>query len=191
MPLADLLTDPSTGLAAITEFLDGLDPAARWAQVRTLGRAQQRALYTRAADGNLDLDHFAGGVAPGVEVVHHGRNTLPLLPPLRLFQKRFCRLDAGAAELAGFNDGVTRRLLGPGYFVAVPDGDRVVFDYTRVPASAPSGWPPVVPNSQGLQRFVFAGTRDVLRRVSTHVSIGTVFKDGSPLDHYFVLCRRP
>lgn len=191
MSLADLLADPSTDADAIAGYLDGLDPPDRWAQLRVLGRARQRALYARSTGGSIDLEHFVGGVDPGVEVVHDGRNTLPLPPPLRLFQKRFCRTEAGATELAGFNDGVTRRLLGPGYFAAVPDGDGVVFDYARIPATVPSGWPPIVPNSQGLQRFVFAGTRDVVRAVSTHACVGAVVKDGRPLDHYFVLCRRP
>jgi hypothetical protein len=191
VPLADLLADPPTDAGAIAAYLDGLDSAARLAQLRGLGRAQQRALYARTAGGSIDLEHFVGAVDPGAEVIHDGRNTLPLPPPLRLFQKRFCRTEAGATEVAGFNDGATRRLLGPGYFVAVPDGDGVVFDYARVPATVPSAWPPIVPNNQGLQRFVFAGTRDVVRRVSTHACVGAVFKDGRPLDHYFVLCRRP
>jgi hypothetical protein len=191
VPLADLLADPSTHAGAIAEYLDGLDPAARWAQLRGLGRAQQRALYARTAGGSVDLEHFVGGVNTGVEVVHDGRNTLPVPAPLRLFQKHFCRTEARATEVAGFNDGATRRLLGPGYFLAVPDGESVVFDYARVPATVPSGWPPIVPSSQGLQRFVFAGTRDVVRAVSSHACVGAVFKDGRPLDHYFVLCRRP
>jgi hypothetical protein len=189
--LADLLVDRSADAGAIAGYLDGLDSPARWAQLRRLGRAQQRVLYDAAGGGKIDLEHFVGGVDPGVEVVHDGRNTLPLPPPLSLFQKRFCRMEEGASQVAGFNDGSTRWLLGPGYFVAGPDADGVVFDYTRVPATVPSGWPPVVPNSQGLQRFVFAGTRDVVRRVSMHACIGAVFKDGHPLDHYFVLCRRP
>jgi hypothetical protein len=191
MPLADLLADPSTDAGAIAGYLDGLDPAARWAQLRGLGRAQQRALYGRAAGGSIDLEHFVGDVDPGVEVIHDGRNTLPVPPPLHLFQKRFCCMEAAVAEVAGFNSGVTRRLLGPGYFIAIPEGDGVVFDYARVPATVPSGWPPIVPNGQGLQRFVFAGTRDMVRRVSTHASVGAVVKNGRPLDHYFVLCRRP
>ena len=50
-------------------------------------------------------------------------------------------------------------------------------------------WPAVVPNEQGLQRFVFAGTRDFLRKVVDGVSIGAAYKGERALDHYFVLVR--
>jgi hypothetical protein len=46
-----------------------------------------------------------------------------------------------------------------------------------------------VPNSRGLQRFVYHRTRDFMRRVSRHVTIGAAYKGESPLDHYFVLVR--
>ena len=45
------------------------------------------------------------------------------------------------------------------------------------------------PNSEGLQRFIYMGTRDFMRRVSEHVSIGAAYKGEKPLDHYFTLCR--
>jgi hypothetical protein len=48
----------------------------------------------------------------------------------------------------------------------------------------------VVPNEKGLQRNVYHQTRDFLRRVSSHVSIGAAYKNDDPLDHYFILCRR-
>ena len=41
-----------------------------------------------------------------------------------------------------------------------------------------------------LSRFVYHHTRDFMRRVSRHVSIGAAYKDERPLDHYFVLCRQ-
>src|SRR5262249_50745644 len=114
------------------------------------------------------------------------------------FQKRFCRPDNGD-KLFGYNEGPTRRLIGPGYFVATTTDQHpqwaqhggVVIDYHQIPESdVAAGWPPVIPNSQGLQRFVFYQTRDFIRRVSTHVSIGAAFKRDKPLDHYFVLCRQ-
>jgi hypothetical protein len=175
--LAELIPHPAADLAA---YLDGLDPSARWAEVRRLGRAEQRALYHRAGPAQL------ASLGPAV---HDGRNTLPLPGPLRMFQKHFHPLDPD--RMAGFNDGPTRRLLGPGYFVATADGDGVVFDYDAVPETAPSGWPPVIPNSQRLQRFVYSGTHDLLRGVSEHVTIGAVYKGERSMDHYFVLCRRP
>ena len=52
-----------------------------------------------------------------------------------------------------------------------------------------SGWPRVRSNREGLQRLVYYGTRDFMRRVSQHVSIGAAYKGEKPLDHYFTLCR--
>ncbi len=53
----------------------------------------------------------------------------------------------------------------------------------------PDGWPEVIPNSKGLQRFVYYQTRDFMRRVSKHVTIGAAYKVEKKLDHYFVLVR--
>ena len=47
----------------------------------------------------------------------------------------------------------------------------------------------MVPNTQGLQRFVYHRTRDFMRGVSAHVSIGAAYKVEKSLDHYFVLVR--
>ena len=67
----------------------------------------------------------------------------------------------------------------------------IVIDYFQIPdGPVPAGWPPVIPNSQGLQRFVYHHTRDFMRRVSTHVTIGAAFKEEKSLDHYFILCRQ-
>jgi hypothetical protein len=200
MDLTAMIADPQCGIDDIAAYLDRLDGAGRWNQVRALGRDQQRTLYKKAGATVLDLRHFVGDAGARVEVIHDGVNTLPTPRPLRRFQKRFCRPDnAEDARLFGYNEGPTRRLLGPGYFVATTTDDHpewsayggVVVDYYHVPdAGVAEGWPPVVPNSQGLQRFVFHETRDFIRRVCAHVSIGAAFKRDKPLDHYFVLCRR-
>jgi hypothetical protein len=171
--------------------------------VSRLDRARQRDLYRKAQGRPLDLSHFVGDAGPRLEVIHDGLNTLPAPPPLRRFSKRFCRPDGdlapgGGDRLFGYNEGPTRRLIGPGYFVAVPTGatwsDRgdVVIDYFQIPdGPVAEGWPRIVPNDHGLQRFVYRGTRDFMRGVSAHVSIGAVVKGDEPMDHYFVLCRRP
>jgi hypothetical protein len=201
--LAALIADPRAGIADIAAYLDGLGAAGRWGQVRRLDRDQQRLLYRRAEGTDVDL---VGAAGTRVEVIHDGMNTLPVPALLRRFQKRFCRPDGDADrgdELFGYNEGPTRRLIGPGYFVATTTARRagehpgwpayggVVVDYHRVPDGAVvDGWPPVVPNSRGLQRFVFHETRDFIRGVSRQVSIGAAFKRDKPLDHYFILCRR-
>jgi hypothetical protein len=189
MPLAELIADPAHDIAAVSSYLDGLDPSARWAQLARLSRDQQRDLYARAEGRPVDLQHFVGAAGPLSEVIHDGRNTLPLPSRWRLFQKYFCR-DDDPGHLIGFNEGPTRRLIGPGYFVAVPAEGSVVFDYDRRPTTTPPSWPRLVPNTEGLQKYVFRGTHDVLRGVSEHVCIGAVFRGDKPMDHYFVLCRR-
>ena len=196
----DLILDERTPVGAIANALDDMDHEERWQTLSRLDRKGQRSLYEKAADSTtIELTHFVGeGDHARTEVIHEGRNTLPLPAPLRRFQKRFCR-PAGASErLFGYNEGPTRKLVGPGYFVAVRTEGRpcwqarggVVIDYFQVPeGEVAPGWPAVVANETGLQRFVYAGTRDFMRRVSAQVSIGAAYKGDKPLDHYFVLCR--
>jgi hypothetical protein len=198
--LTDLVDDPHVGIVAIASYLDRLDGVTRWREVSALGRSRQRTLFDKAAHAPpIDFAHFVGDARAREEVIHDGVNTLPVLPPLRRFQKRFCRPDRAGARLFGYNEGPTRRWIGPGYFVAFPTVDKpawsargaVVVDYFQVPdADVAAGWPRVVDNHWRLQRFVYQETRDFMRRVSAHVSIGAAFKRERPLDHYFVLCRR-
>lgn len=178
----------------IAAHLDGLDAATRLAEVRALTGGDQKLLYESAADAPpITREHFVGkDVAALAEVIHHGKNSQPIF---RDFEKRFCRPADGSPRLFGFNEGPTRRVIGPGYFVArdTEDGDRrgaVVVDYFLVPdAPVSPSWPEVKPNSSGLQRFVFNRTRDYMRRVSSHVSIGKAIKDERRTMGYFILCR--
>lgn len=200
MKLAALVAAPFGNHRQIAEYLDGLDHWGRVAETRSLGRAQQRRLWEKAADNRaLTLDDF---VPPEVgaltEVIHEGRNTLPLPATFRNFQKRFCRPADADDCLYGYNEGATRPLIGPGYFVTVPTESTpawrtrgaIVVDYFQVPnGPVVSGWPSVVPNQKGLQVLVYNGTRDFMRRVSDYVSIGAAYKGENPLDHYFTLVR--
>lgn len=199
MNLADLVDDPHAGISEIATHLDRLDATTRWGEVSALGRSRQRTLFDKAAHARaIDFAHFVGDAPEREEVIHDGVNTLPVPPPIRRFQKRFCR-PASGDRLFGYNEGPTRRLIGPGYFVAIPTADKpawsargaVVVDYFQVPdGPVAESWPRVVDNHWRLQRFVYQATRDFMRRVSKHVSIGAAFKRERPLDHYFVLCRR-
>jgi hypothetical protein len=200
MSLTDLIDDPATSIDAIARHLDGLAADARRTELDRLDRARQRTLYEKAAHAApLDLTFFVGDAHPRSEVIHDGVNTLPLPSLLRRFQKRFCLPEHGAERLFGYNEGPTRKLIGPGYFVAISTAGQaqwhargaVVVDYFQVPdGPVASGWPRVVANDSGLQRFVYHQTRDFMRRVSRHVSIGAAYKREQPLGHYFVLCRR-
>jgi len=200
MSLPALLDAPATRIEEIAAWLDERTHAERVDAARSLHRTQQRTLYTRASLAQaVTLEHFVGADRPDrTEVRHHGKNTLPAPIAFRTFEKRFCRPTDGSPRLFGYNEGASVKWFGPGYFVAkytagnpvwASRGD-VVVDYFEVPdGPVAETWPPVIPNSQGLQRFVFAGTRDFMRRVSKHVSIGAAYKGERSLDHYFVLVR--
>lgn len=202
MDLRTLALDPAGGVARAAAFLDGLDHPGRLRALATLDRDGQRGLYDKAAACRpVALEDFVPAAWPDDLPVHHvGRNTLPLPGPFRAFEKRFARPGGRPGVLYGYNEGASRPLIGPGYFVAVATEGRpewrergaIVIDYFQVPdGPVPGGWPAVVPNRQGLQRFVFHRTRDFMRRVSEHVTIGAAYRDERALDHYFVLCREP
>ena len=122
-----------------------------------------------------------------------------LLLSLMVYRDQLNLPQDGSERLFGYNHAPSGKLVGPGYFVAVPTRGQpawaergpVVVDYFQVPdGPVPGEWPKVVPNSKGLQRFVYNGTRDFMRRVSAHVSIGAAHKGEKSLDHYFVLVRQ-
>jgi choline dehydrogenase-like flavoprotein len=200
--LQEMLNSERTGIDEIGAWLDAATPDVRLAAAFSLGRAEQRALFKRAAQSTaaFTLEHFVPAALPPLAPVHHaGKNTLPLPGKHKFFEKRFCRPGDGSARLFGYNQAPSRKLVGPGYFVARFTQDEpawrergpIVVDYFQVPdGPVASGWPAVVPNSHGLQRFVYNGTRDFMRRVSAHVSIGAAYKGEKALDHYFVLVRQ-
>jgi hypothetical protein len=202
--LQSLIAADGTSIDTIAAFLDDLDHEARVVATRGLGRADQRRLWNKAeASRPLEVvDFVPAGLPERAEVIHHGRNTLPLPAAFRNFEKRFCRPSGEAPEspgrLFGYNEGVTRSLIGPGCFVLIPTAGNtaweargsLVVDYFQVPdGPVDPAWPKVVPNSQGLQRLVYFETRDFMRRVSEQVTVGAAYKRETPLDHYFMLVR--
>jgi hypothetical protein len=200
MSLIDRILDEAASIDVLDDYLDGLPAEERLAQTRALDREAQRRLYVKASGAApLDLQHFVpAGRGELQPVRHRGRNTLPLPGRHKLFSKMFCRPDDGTPRLFGYNDAPSRLLIGPGYFVAVmtvghprwSERGGVLIDYFQVPdGRVCSAWPRVVANRQGLQRYVYDGTRDYMRRVSAHVSVGAAFRGEQALDHYFVLCR--
>jgi hypothetical protein len=199
MRLSELLSASPPDIAAIARYLDELSPQHRMAQVLALTRPQQACLF-RAAEGWRPLtceDLVPSSVRPMVGVAHEGRNSLPAF---QRFAKVFCRPRpeshpalSPAEQLWGYNRNplLVTAAVGPGYFVAYPherDGEYLI-DYLRVPPEQPDSWPPIVDNRYRLSRFVYNGTQDVLRGVSTHVSIGRAMKRGRYLPNWFVLCR--
>lgn len=196
--MIDLIQDESVGIEQIAEFLDGLDHETRLGHLRGLNRGAQAKLYAKAKDApKLTLADYA---EEGAVVEHFGKNTLPLTKTFTFFSKVFCRAGDGG-RLFGYNDSSVGGLIGPGYFVAYEltdehagwlDRGSLVIDYFQVPdGEVPEAWPPVVPNSKGLQRLVYHRTRDFMRRVSTHASIGAAYKVDKAMGQYFTLCRAP
>lgn len=193
--LALLRSDPVKP-AEVAAYLDGLSPDGRVAAIRAAGRGAQRRLYAAVA-GHAAVrlaDLVPPACAPLATVRHFGRNTLPLFTR---FEKRLCRPPgedpAAPRELWGFNFQALEPVTGPGYFSAREDAARgeVLIDYTRVPASAPPGWPAPRSNEAGLSRFVYGFMVDTLRRVSEHVTIGSAARRGRDIGSWFLLCREP
>ena len=193
MSFSDILQTGS--LDDIASWLDNQTPDDRLQAIQSLNKAEQRTLFEKCVDTKpLTLDYFCA--EPNVEVIHDGKNSLPAF---QLFQKRFVRLEDN--RVIGYNHASTMGVIGPGYFVLKdtsenPDWTQhgsVVVDYYEVLEAntpIPSTWPKVKGNHQGLQMFVYNKMHDFMRRVSTHVSIGSAFKKGKSIDSYFLLCRR-
>ena len=188
------LADRPVDTRAICDLLDALSHEERVAAIRSLGRGEQKRLYT-AVDGFQPVslvDLVPASAGDMTEVRHFGKNTLPAFTH---FEKRFCRpagLDPKAPDsLYGFNFQAMQPVTGPGYFVARPAPDRpeVWIDYNQVPAEAASGWPAIRRNEVGLSRFVYGFMIDTLRRVSVHVTIGSAARKGRDMGSWFILCR--
>ena len=187
--IQEVVASPSTVLATLAKELDSFDHAKRLAWIRALSGRDQAKLY-EAAEGfrTVGLDYFVPATtAPLVEVIHHGKNSLPLFSS---FQKRFCRPPSGGdKELWGYNHQSMTWATGPGCFVVHSIGNEVDIDYTKLPTGKPAAWPEIRDNNRGLSRLVYATMKDRMRGVSNHVSIGRAAKKGKWLDNWFVLCR--
>jgi hypothetical protein len=197
MDIAPMISHESVDRKELARVLDEVAEPMRIKSLAELGRRELALLFDAAADNEpLTLDHFVPpGIGPMIEVIHEGKNSLGLFTR---FQKRFCRPNRAtpAPELWGYNEQSMRPFTGPGYFVAHEPKEKhaiagnVIIDYRQLPADKPEGWPPIMPNSARLSRFIYNGTVDVMRRVSDHVSIGRAMKDNKPMDAWFVLVRR-
>ncbi len=186
------LIETHLDLPRLSKDLDEIGHAGRVWSVRRWTRADMRILFDAAKGFRpLTLDHFVPASTPAmVEVVHEGKNSLPAHTH---FDKRFCRpkASAGADRLFGYNHHSLSAFSGPGYFVvrSSPEAGELSIDYTAVPDAAPPGWPRIKPSQAGFGRFVYGGMVDVMRGLSTHVSIGRATIHGQPVDRWFVLVR--
>ena len=191
-PASAAVLAPPFAPLEIAARLDAMSAAARLETVMRLGRKQLAPLFEAAAvNPPLRLHDMVPAETPAlVEVIHEGKNSLPLFTR---FQKRFCRPPAamnGASELWGYNHQWYGAATGPGYFVCHhQDNGELAVDYYRLPPDRPPGWPPIIPNSARLSRFIYYQMVDVIRRVSRHVVIGRAFRKGKPFDAWFALVR--
>jgi hypothetical protein len=200
--LREMLDSEQTTMDEIAAWLDRVSPDARIEATFALGRKGQSLLYQRAAAAPpITFEHFVPRDVPDVSAVHHkGRNTLPVAERDTYFEKRFARPNDGSERLFGYNQAGNTKLVGPGYFVVsyTKDNPRwseraaVVVDCHKTPdGPVPPEWPKVVPNARGIvPRLVFNYTRDFMRRVSQHVSIGAATWGDLPIGSYFVLVRQ-
>lgn len=204
--LVQLLRDGAT-IDDLESHLDGLEAAARRDQVQQLRPADQARLYALADGRHTDIDHYLPpGTPPGVEVIHDGINTLPVIGGT--FQKRFAVDPDDPTRICGYNHnhtGIVSKLFlitGPGYFLVrakgsdSPDGrtdhgGQVYINYYEQPSSAPvQHWPAPQPPLGLTAALVWGQMCDYMWRVSNHVSIGAAYKKGKPMGQYFTLVRR-
>ena len=184
--------EPKLDLDRLRAMLDTCGLWARINAVRSLSPAQMKLLYEACAGAEaLTLDAMVPTGEALVEVIHHGKNSLPVFSH---FQKRFCRPDGDDCpdQLWGYNHngGLQMAVTGPGYFLAtLTDKGEVLVDYAKVPPRKPAGWPTIMGPTARAGIFVWAGMTDVLRKVSEHVTIGAAYKGGKAMEQYFALCR--
>lgn len=185
----DFFSAKGVDVRGLADFLDSLGAAARVREVRSLGAREQARLFDAVAGFRpVRLTDFVpDGTPPLREVIHYGRNSLPAF---RFFEKRFCLADTLREELWGYNEQPLKAFTGPGYFVARQASEsEVVIDYCEVPPRKPDSWPQILPNHARLSRFIYYRTRDFMRGVTRHVTIGRATRDGKPLENWFVLSR--
>ena len=183
----NLMAASSLDLDGIRDWLDTASPVERLTAVRGITGKQQALLFS-ATEGRpgLTLSSIVpSDTDPLVEVIHHGRNSLPMFND---FQKRFARTSEDGV-LVGYNEQSMRWATGPGYFMAREDGAEIAIDYRQLPDVKVDSWPEIVSQSAKLGRLVYFGMVDMLRPVSSHVTVGRAWKGGKVTNNYFLLCR--
>lgn len=186
--LADLLRRANLSIAEIAAHLDALSPEARAEQIKAMSGAMQRRLWELAAESPpLTMeDMLPSGQS---EARWIGKNSLFAFTSV---DKR-CYRENGA--VVGYNqiDALGMWFAGPGYFTMVPAPDQpkeLIVDYTKLPTSAPAGWPKIAPNDKGTHTLVYGYLNDYCRKVSDGVFIGVGTRRGKNLGVYFTVARQ-
>jgi hypothetical protein len=191
MDLRNLIDSRHFDLARLSKDLDEIGHFARLWSVHQWTRADMARVW-EAAKGFRAVhlnDLVPPSTPPLVEVIHDGKNSLPAFT---VFQKRFCRpADPTVGDLLiGYNHQSFSLVTGPGYYVArrSAEAGELDLDHTILPKEKSHDWPPISSNDGLVRRFVYYGLVDVVRGLSSHVTIGRV-KKGNWLDSWFVLVR--
>lgn len=186
------LLEKGAPLSELAACADGLAADERIAMMRALSASQLARLFQAAEPGNgpISLAYLLPEETPAGHTVEWvGKNSLPMFSA---FTKRFTRSGQEGA-LTGHNTGSMQWLIGPGYFTTVVRNDKpteILFDYTRYPDAAPSGWPALKRNESGVSRLVFYDMHDYLRPVGNHLAIGAAYTSkGKFKGQYFALTR--
>lgn len=194
----DLLGLGTIDIDALARRLDAMRADQRVSFVRALGKADMIRLWDAAAGRAVSAEDFVPAhVPPATEIIHEGKNSLPLFSR---FQKRFTRGDAPGVVYGYNHNDFNWTTAGPGYFVGhvehkarVADQQGIFgLDYYAIPPAAaalPPSWPKVRRNELGLQCFIYAKMVDYMRKVSDGVTIGRAWKLGRRTSNYFVLAR--
>lgn len=189
--LKKALSATNFDIEKVAEIIESSSADERISLIRLINKKEQIRLWNATEAKPVDLEHLVPlSTQSGVEVIHSGKNSLPLFTK---FEKRFCRTEDGNF-LYGYNEGSLRGIIGPGCFVAehFEDLGTVGVNYYKVPpeeALLPPNWPKVRPNEKGISNLVYAKMIDYLRKVSDHVAIGRAWVKGKETNNYFILVR--
>lgn len=186
------LIETHLDLPRLAKDLDEVGHFARVWSIMQWSREDQASLF-EAAKGfrPVTLDDFVPpSTAPRAEVVHRGKNSLPVASR---FDKHFFRSSGDGMKdvLIGRNFQALSPLSGPGFYVARPGAEsgEIDLDYATTPGETLDSWGKVRNNASGISRFIYFGVVDVMRGISSNVTIGRVKKSGHYIDNWFVLVR--
>ena len=184
--LAALLDNDGTTVRTLADHLASLTPSQRIDDLRAVPGSKMAKLFALCAESDpLVLDDIVPPAATG-PIIHEGKNSLPMFTQ---FQKRFCRRDGA---MIGYNHQAMSFVTGPGYFTVVEVAEKpkeLLLDYTKIPATAPEGWPTIKDNAKGISYLVYRGMHDYCRKVGPSLLIGRAHRDGKESDNYFMLGR--
>ena len=186
------LSSNEINIDELGQAFEEASPEQRLELIYSLNKRDQIKLWNAAEGRAVDLQHLVpAGIQSGVEVIHSGKNSLPLFSR---FEKRFMRPEGDLERLFGYNEGSARKFVGPGYFVAhhYDEEGTVGVDYYQIPpddATLADGWPAMKTNDGGISNLVYGKMIDYLRKISDHLCVGRAEKKGKITNNFFVLCR--